>query len=527
MGNRRRNRAVTSQDHLEEDQAASSRNTVMMGNHTTVSINGGSHPRRQRSHNHQQAGSGPQHQTCNNPRCRHGHEGLHCTLQMSTQNCQIEFPLAEPIPVSSPASAPMSRRAPPNPGQPSAKRQHQRRHHQTFQQSRHNRNQSRARRDQLSEIRMEDENEPTVVQPDLRSHRRNRHRHHRRGHNLHQAAANHPRPVRTQTQPQNPQEPEPQDALTESSGQREAMAQSQPLPSDRPTQTHSNSVSSQELSVQFTPSNSADEREAMAPQQPLRLHQPCSVQTQSQPDNRQEHEMLWHRDGLQLPRVDCEDRVDMSLDILMAALKRVPVIPEEATNYRALFHLCESVEHSVAQHFITEVIQHNAMATQNNAIVTQHRVAIAQHLVGEALHNAKVTQHFVTVTEHIAAAVPNNDVVTQHIIAATQHISAAIRHNEAATQRRSPLRQHIAAATHNNADTMGQIPDYHSSPDNGLSEDKILEIPTQQFSRSADRSGSDQTSCVFCMCDFEDKQLLRILPCFHEFHAECVDEWLK
>ncbi|GFO46837.1 RING finger protein 38 [Plakobranchus ocellatus] len=34
-------------------------------------------------------------------------------------------------------------------------------------------------------------------------------------------------------------------------------------------------------------------------------------------------------------------------------------------------------------------------------------------------------------------------------------------------------------------------------------------------------------SCVFCICDFEDKQLLSILPCFHEFHAECVDEWLK
>ncbi|GFO00244.1 RING finger protein 44 [Plakobranchus ocellatus] len=432
-------------------------------------------------------------------------------------------------------------------------------------------NQSQPDNRQGQEISVEDEYEATAMQPGLQNHRPSRHRHHRREHNLHQAAANHPDPVRTQTQPQNPQKPEPQDALTESSGQREAMAQSQPLPSDRPTQTHSNSVSSQELSVQSTPSKSADEREAMAPQQPLRLHQPCSVQTQSQPDNRQEHEsslhgnqsqqpntnsqdhedsvrvaqmalrrlirelpqrtrdslILWHRDGLQLPRVDCEDRVDMSLDILMAALKSVPVIPEEATNYRALFHLCESVKHSLAQHFITEAIQHNATATQNNAIVIQHRVAIAQHLAEEAQHNAKVTQHFTTVTEHIAAAVPNNDVVTQHIIAATQHISAAIRHNDAATQRRSALRRHIAAATHNNADLIGQIPDYHSSPDNGLNDDKIQEIPTRQYSRSADRSGSDQTSCVFCMCDFEDKQLLRILPCFHEFHAECVDEWLK
>lgn len=29
------------------------------------------------------------------------------------------------------------------------------------------------------------------------------------------------------------------------------------------------------------------------------------------------------------------------------------------------------------------------------------------------------------------------------------------------------------------------------------------------------------------MCDFEGRQLLRVLPCTHEFHAKCVDKWLK
>lgn len=29
------------------------------------------------------------------------------------------------------------------------------------------------------------------------------------------------------------------------------------------------------------------------------------------------------------------------------------------------------------------------------------------------------------------------------------------------------------------------------------------------------------------MCDFESRQLLRVLPCNHEFHAKCVDKWLK
>lgn len=37
----------------------------------------------------------------------------------------------------------------------------------------------------------------------------------------------------------------------------------------------------------------------------------------------------------------------------------------------------------------------------------------------------------------------------------------------------------------------------------------------------------DQTSCVVCMCDFEARQVLRVLPCSHEFHAKCVDKWLR
>lgn len=37
----------------------------------------------------------------------------------------------------------------------------------------------------------------------------------------------------------------------------------------------------------------------------------------------------------------------------------------------------------------------------------------------------------------------------------------------------------------------------------------------------------EQTSCVVCMCEFEARQTLRVLPCAHEFHAKCVDKWLR
>ncbi|GFO17647.1 LOW QUALITY PROTEIN: hypothetical protein PoB_004415200 [Plakobranchus ocellatus] len=70
--------------------------------------------------------------------------------------------------------------------------------------------------------------------------RRNRHRHHPRENNHHQAAANYHRPVRNQSQPQNPQEAEAQALHRESSGQREAMAQNPQEPQAQALHRESN-----------------------------------------------------------------------------------------------------------------------------------------------------------------------------------------------------------------------------------------------------------------------------------------------
>eukprot|EP00922_Rhytidocystis_sp_ex-Travisia-forbesii_P045369 GHVS01067689.1.p3 GENE.GHVS01067689.1~~GHVS01067689.1.p3 ORF type:complete len:147 (+),score=20.91 GHVS01067689.1:1309-1749(+) len=32
--------------------------------------------------------------------------------------------------------------------------------------------------------------------------------------------------------------------------------------------------------------------------------------------------------------------------------------------------------------------------------------------------------------------------------------------------------------------------------------------------------------CLICLCEYEHNELLRILPCGHGFHAQCVDVWL-
>jgi len=59
----------------------------------------------------------------------------------------------------------------------------------------------------------------------------------------------------------------------------------------------------------------------------------------------------------------------------------------------------------------------------------------------------------------------------------------------------------------------------------GLSRLEIEQLPNYKF--DPDSHTGDQTSCVICMCDFEVRHLLRILPCSHEFHSKCVDKWLK
>ncbi|GFO44222.1 hypothetical protein PoB_007072700 [Plakobranchus ocellatus] len=281
MDNQRGNREGTSPDHLEE-------NPVFHSSHV-LSPARGYHPRVHRSdHHHYLAGTGPRYQTWDRYHSHRLHAGPHYMLQMSTQNSQRRFHSTGSFQVLPPAF----QRAFPNPGQPSAQRQHQRSHRRTFQQPRNNRNQSRAIGHQLSEVNFQislvDENASTAMQLDLRHHRLNRHRHHHRGHNHHLPAARYPRTTSTQFQPQNSQQTQVQPASTESTGQREAMAQTQPLPSDRRARTQSHSVSSQELSVQPTPSNSMGEHEAMAPQQSLisQPHQPLSDQSYSQPDNR-------------------------------------------------------------------------------------------------------------------------------------------------------------------------------------------------------------------------------------------------
>ena len=53
----------------------------------------------------------------------------------------------------------------------------------------------------------------------------------------------------------------------------------------------------------------------------------------------------------------------------------------------------------------------------------------------------------------------------------------------------------------------------------------IDSIPSFRYSASS--RDSSNGNCVVCMSDYINREKLRRLPCNHDFHAKCIDRWLK
>ncbi|CAF0962574.1 unnamed protein product [Adineta steineri] len=59
-----------------------------------------------------------------------------------------------------------------------------------------------------------------------------------------------------------------------------------------------------------------------------------------------------------------------------------------------------------------------------------------------------------------------------------------------------------------------------------LTKEQINRLPTERFDRPKNRS-AEENKCSICWDEFEQNQLLRRLRCFHLYHQECIDNWLK
>ncbi|TKY57293.1 NEP1-interacting protein 1 [Spatholobus suberectus] len=61
----------------------------------------------------------------------------------------------------------------------------------------------------------------------------------------------------------------------------------------------------------------------------------------------------------------------------------------------------------------------------------------------------------------------------------------------------------------------------------GIPQNVIMKLPFQPFNSSKMLKLYNMSCCSICFQDFEDGELVRILPkCGHLFHLECIDKWL-
>ncbi|XP_068646102.1 receptor homology region, transmembrane domain- and RING domain-containing protein 2-like [Aristolochia californica] len=64
---------------------------------------------------------------------------------------------------------------------------------------------------------------------------------------------------------------------------------------------------------------------------------------------------------------------------------------------------------------------------------------------------------------------------------------------------------------------------HHSST---ISNQMVKDLPCFKFNPSSPFSNHTIETCTICLEDYKNGDILRVLPCQHEFHALCVDPWL-
>ncbi|XAR65868.1 hypothetical protein NMG60_11011854 [Bertholletia excelsa] len=65
------------------------------------------------------------------------------------------------------------------------------------------------------------------------------------------------------------------------------------------------------------------------------------------------------------------------------------------------------------------------------------------------------------------------------------------------------------------------------SENRGLSEELISRLPNFKYRKGIFSRQKEKHECVICYTNFRNREKLIILPCAHQYHSECIAQWLR
>ena len=68
-----------------------------------------------------------------------------------------------------------------------------------------------------------------------------------------------------------------------------------------------------------------------------------------------------------------------------------------------------------------------------------------------------------------------------------------------------------------------QLEDNVGSVNKGLTSEQIDNLPNKRFKKEKNR---EFFQCIICMEEFQEKEKVKVLPCAHIFHINCIKQWL-
>ncbi|MCL7027286.1 hypothetical protein MKW94_026336 [Papaver nudicaule] len=109
------------------------------------------------------------------------------------------------------------------------------------------------------------------------------------------------------------------------------------------------------------------------------------------------------------------------------------------------------------------------------------------------------------------------------------------------------LRLQLALLGHNfdelEFETLGVVDSYNVSPAASMSEDEINALPVHKYrvtgqgrqqsnqvhdeALASAKAPEDELTCSVCLEQVNEGEIIRTLPCLHQFHSNCIDPWLR